>query len=63
MISDRLKPHVSDCVIRKEVYGSDHCPLVIGLADHTHLPHPHEIATEDKPATTSDDGQSIIIAV
>lgn len=39
-MSERLLPHVTDVVIRKEVLGSDHCPLVMGLADHAHLPHP-----------------------
>lgn len=24
---------VCDCVIRNEVYGSDHCPLVLSIAD------------------------------
>ena len=42
VVSERLLPHVTDVVIRKEVYGSDHCPLVIGLADHAHLPHPQQ---------------------
>ncbi len=32
MVSDRLTKDVTDCVIRKNVYGSDHCPLVLGLA-------------------------------
>ncbi|XP_064404230.1 exodeoxyribonuclease-like isoform X2 [Halichondria panicea] len=42
VVSERLLPHVTDVVIRKEVFGSDHCPLVIGLTDHAHLPHPQE---------------------
>ena len=36
MVSERLLLHVTDVVIRKEVFGSDRCPLVIGLTDHTH---------------------------
>ncbi|XP_064383794.1 DNA repair nuclease APEX1-like [Halichondria panicea] len=36
VVSERLLPHVTDVVIRKEVFGSDRCPLVIGLTDHTH---------------------------
>ena len=36
MVSERLLPHVTDVVIRNEVFGSDRCPLVIGLTDHTH---------------------------
>lgn len=32
MVSERLTKDISDCVIRKTVYGSDHCPLVLGLA-------------------------------
>ena len=31
-MSERLVKDVTDCVIRKEVLGSDHCPLVLGLA-------------------------------
>lgn len=39
MVSERLQPYVTDVVIRNEVYGSDHCPLVIGIADHAQLPY------------------------
>ena len=51
VVSERLLPHVTDVVIRKEVNGSDHCPLVIGLADHAHLPHPQ---ADDKPADNAE---------
>lgn len=33
VVSERLMKDVCDCVIRKSVYGSDHCPLVISLAN------------------------------
>ncbi len=32
MVSKRLLEDVCDCVIRKSVLGSDHCPLVLSLA-------------------------------
>ena len=32
VLSERLVKDITDCVIRSEVYGSDHCPLVLGLA-------------------------------
>ncbi|CAF0948270.1 unnamed protein product [Didymodactylos carnosus] len=32
VISDRLKEHVCDVLIQNEVYGSDHCPIVLLLA-------------------------------
>ena len=35
VVSERLVKDVTDCIIRKEVYGSDHCPLVLGLASPT----------------------------
>ena len=56
MVSERLLPRVTDVVIRNEVYGSDHCPLVIGLADHAHLSHPQcdkPPATDNKLASDS----------
>ncbi len=31
VVSERLVKNVTDCVIRKGVFGSDHCPLVLGL--------------------------------
>lgn len=31
VVSERLLKDVCDCVIRKDVYGSDHCPMVLGL--------------------------------
>lgn len=43
-MSERLLKDVCDCVIRNEVYGSDHCPLVLSIADS---------APSDAP-TTSD---------
>ncbi len=46
VVSERLLPHVTDVVIRKDVFGSDHCPLVIGLTDHSHLPHTQLIAEQ-----------------
>lgn len=33
VVSERLIKDVCDCVIRNEVYGSDHCPLVLSIAD------------------------------
>lgn len=45
-MSERLVKDICDCVIRNEVYGSDHCPLVLSIADP---------APSDKP-TTSDPG-------
>ena len=32
VISERLTGELCDCVIRNEVYGSDHCPLVLAMA-------------------------------
>ena len=32
VLSERLLKDVTDCAIRSEIYGSDHCPLVLGLA-------------------------------
>ena len=32
VVSERLLKDVTDCVIRKGVFGSDHCPLVLGLS-------------------------------
>ena len=32
VLSERLLPNLCDSIIRKEVYGSDHCPLVLLMA-------------------------------
>lgn len=32
VVSERLVKDVTDCVIRKDVLGSDHCPLILGLS-------------------------------
>ena len=32
VLSERLLPNLCDNIIRKEVYGSDHCPLVLLMA-------------------------------
>ena len=32
VVSERLLKDVCDCVIRREVLGSDHCPLVLSLS-------------------------------
>ena len=32
VLSERLLPHLCGNIIRKEVYGSDHCPLVLLMA-------------------------------
>lgn len=29
LVSERIKYNICDNVIRKEVYGSDHCPVVL----------------------------------
>ena len=29
LVSDRLKDKLADCVIRDQVFGSDHCPLTL----------------------------------
>ena len=31
LVSSRLTSKLADCVIRSEVYGSDHCPLTLLL--------------------------------
>ena len=31
LVSERFMENVADCIHRKEVYGSDHCPLVLKL--------------------------------
>ena len=57
VVSERLVKDVCDCVIRNEVYGSDHCPLVLSIAD----PTPSDTPTTSDPAPkaettpTSDD--------
>jgi len=30
-VSERLKERIGDAAIRTEVYGSDHCPVVLEL--------------------------------
>ncbi len=47
VVSERLLPRVTDVVIRSKVYGSDHCPLIMGLADHAQLPRLQY--ADDKP--------------
>ena len=31
LVSDRLLPKLADCIIRDQVFGSDHCPLTLLL--------------------------------
>ena len=31
LVSERLRPKLADCLIRSEVFGSDHCPLTLLL--------------------------------
>ena len=33
IVSDRLKDRVRESVIHADVYGSDHCPVELDLAD------------------------------
>ena len=47
MVSERLVKDICDCVIRKEVHGSDHCPLVVSLADFSSSKPPKEIAADN----------------
>jgi exodeoxyribonuclease-3 len=30
-ISERLSKAVSDCILRNEIYGSDHCPVELQI--------------------------------
>jgi len=32
IVSERLAPRIADARIRSDVYGSDHCPVVLELA-------------------------------
>ena len=50
MVSERLVKNVTDCVIRKSVLGSDHCPLVLGLSTSS--------AVEDAGETEEDETSS-----
>lgn len=52
VLSERLTQNVTDCVIRKDVYGSDHCPLVLGLA-----PPAPPAPPQDKEETTDNQNQ------
>ena len=31
LVSDRLLPKLVDCIMRDQVFGSDHCPLTLLL--------------------------------
>ncbi|HZK02764.1 MAG TPA: exodeoxyribonuclease III, partial [Anaerovoracaceae bacterium] len=31
LVSDRIKDKINDVVIRSDIYGSDHCPVVIDI--------------------------------
>jgi len=31
LVSDRIKNKINDVVIRNDVYGSDHCPVIINI--------------------------------
>lgn len=55
VVSERFLKNVCDCVIRKEVFGSDHCPLVLSLANPV-PPQPSQPAAvvEDSDTTTPD---------
>lgn len=53
MVSERLLKNVTNCVIRKDVLGSDHCPLVLGLNISDQNPSPSEQKTE---GTTQNEG-------
>ena len=48
MVSERLFKDVTDCIIRDKVLGSDHCPLVLGLA----LPSSQETEATADPKTS-----------
>lgn len=60
VVSERLVKDVCDCVIRNEVYGSDHCPLVLSIADPTTppsdpAPSDSTPAADPTPAADSED--------
>lgn len=57
VVSERLVKDVCDCVIRNEVYGSDHCPLVLSIADPapSDTPSTSDSAPKAETTPTSDD--------
>lgn len=52
VVSERLVKDVCDCVIRNEVYGSDHCPLVLSIADPAPFDTPTTSDSAPKAETT-----------
>jgi hypothetical protein len=57
VVSERLVKDVTDCVIRKEVLGSDHCPLVLGLSTSMENSCSGEGTGEDESEGTEESGK------
>ena len=56
IISERLKPQLCDSLIRSQVLGSDHCPVVLLMhfaSDATSEDEKTADATSDSPADTT----------
>lgn len=55
VVSERLVKSVTNCVIRKGVLGSDHCPLVLGLNTSDQNSSPSEQQSGETEGTTQID--------